>query len=67
MSTGEGDSSSEAAEGPTLTRNWLSNKTQEFGFVDENANIKMQSVTHSVFSKTVCGSFCLKTKKVLKG
>lgn len=65
MPTGKGDSCDESAEGPALTMNWLSNKTPEFGFVDENANIKMQCGTRSVFSKTLCGSFWFKTKKVL--
>lgn len=33
----------------------MSNKTQEFGLGDENAQIKMLCVTYSVLSKTLCG------------
>lgn len=54
MPAGEGDSCGEDAEGPTLTRNWVSNKTPEFGLVDENSKIKMLCYcTYSVLSKTL--------------
>lgn len=63
---GEGDSCGKDAEGPPLTSNLASNKTPEFGLLDEHAKIKMLCVTHSGLSKTLCGSPWMETKRVLQ-
>lgn len=66
MPNGCEDSCGAVAEGSTLRRDWLCNKTPEYGLVGESTKIKMLCVTCSVLLEMLRDSSWMRIKKVLE-